>query len=158
MIQNCYFVPVKHSSYPSKWRAWWVLAKALFIDPVQGHLGSMTTWSLCIVCTKSMYAYVTCLHRFGQFNAFWNMYYCIKSSLFEPFSDLKGMINSLLGFASIWYGSLFCAQCHTGTQPATSTRYDTLRMIFSCIIPPLHLVTNNTSTGKKCTSGLTNTE
>ena len=29
MVQNCHFLPVKHVSSPSKWRAWRVLAKAL---------------------------------------------------------------------------------------------------------------------------------
>ena len=53
------------------------------------------------------------------------------------------MINLLLGSAGVWYGKLLCAQCHTGTQPAASPRYDTSRRIIYCIIPLLHLITNN---------------
>ena len=35
------------------------------------------------------------------------------------------------------------AQCHTGTQPGASPRYDTLRTTIHHIIPPLYLITNN---------------
>ena len=55
------------------------------------------------------------------------------------------MINLLLGSASVWYGKLSCAYCHTGTQPAASPRYDTSHTIIYCIIPPLHLITNSTT-------------
>ena len=39
-------------------------------------------------------------------------------------------------------GKLLCPQCHTGTQPAASPRYDTSRTIIYCIIPPFHVITN----------------
>ena len=53
------------------------------------------------------------------------------------------MINSLFGSALVWYSKFSCAQCRTGTQPAASPWYDTLRTIIYRIIPPLHLITNN---------------
>ena len=56
------------------------------------------------------------------------------------------MINLLLGSASVWYAKFLCTQCHTGTQPATSPRYDTSRTIIYRIIPLLHLITNSVGT------------
>ena len=42
-------------------------------------------------------------------------------------------------------GKLSRAQCHTGTQPAASPRYDTSRTITYHIIPPLNQITNTDS-------------
>ena len=57
--------------------------------------------------------------------------------LFKHFGDLKVhcMINLLL----------VQRQFHTGTQSATSSRYDTSRIRIYSIIPPLHLITKSIS-------------
>ena len=109
-----------------------------FINPVQCHLGSMAVWSLRIVSATSAYAYAKCLHRFGQFNAFLDMFHCIKSSYFS-FLVTESMINSLLGSASTWRNSS-CAQSHIRTQPAGSPQFNTSGTMTSHIIPPLHLI------------------
>ena len=57
-----------------------------FIDPVRCHLGSVAAWSLRIVCATAAYADAKRLHRFGQFNAFSDMFYS---------RNLKGGIGSL---------------------------------------------------------------
>ena len=120
-----------------------------FIDPVWCHLGSMIAQTPCVVCATSAYADAKCLHWFGQFNAFldvFNSNFC-KSYAFWIFQWLKGMTNSLLGSASVWYGKFLCAKCHTGTQPAALPRYDTSRTRIYCIILTLSLITNNTEFG-----------
>ena len=99
-----------------------------FIDPIWCHLGSMAVWSLRIVCTTSAYLDAKRLHCFEQFNAFLDMFYGIKS-FFSHILVTVRYDNLLLGSASVWYGKLLCAQCHTGTRPATSPRYDTLHMV-----------------------------
>ena len=89
---------------------------------------------------------------FWAIYAFSDMFYCIKSCVLDIL-----VINLLLGSTS----KFSCAQCHTRTQPAVSSRYDTLRTIIYRIIPPLHLITNslitNTNTISTTTLPLTAT-
>ena len=67
------------------------------INPVQCHLGSLAARSLRMVCTTSAHPHQQCLHRFGQFNVLSGHISLNKILLFQYFSDLKGMINLLLG-------------------------------------------------------------
>ena len=71
-------VNIKGVSYPGWYRT--TSINYAFINPVQCHLGSTAVWSLRIICAMLAYVDVKCLHHFGKFNAFLDMFYCIKSS------------------------------------------------------------------------------